>query len=100
MIQADGRLLYVYMKHGAPHQFTKQRQQPPVVARDDNMELDQEERLPPTGPRRAETQYQDGRYGFTDNYSPRNQRRGREPKEESRLFSDRMIGRDDGRYRR
>jgi hypothetical protein len=106
VLQADGRLLYVYLKTGAPHQFANSRPEAQTYQaprRDEGMEVDQDDsnsNAPPTGPRRAEPQYQDGRFGFTESSAPRENRRRRDLFQENRLVSDRMIRRDDGRFRR
>ncbi|KAK7710466.1 hypothetical protein SLS57_008432 [Botryosphaeria dothidea] len=108
--KADGRLLYVFMKEGGPSPIMPAQRpgyQPPKPADDrDGMDVDDEDvdrREPERSNRRADPEYQDGRYGFPDNSNSRDNfrrddrwdnRRG-----DGRLYSDK-VRRNDRGYRR
>ncbi|KAH7045946.1 hypothetical protein B0J12DRAFT_576689, partial [Macrophomina phaseolina] len=107
--KADGRLLYVFMKEGGPSPIMpgqRAGQQAPKPAEDrDGMELDDEDmhrREPERPNRRAEPEYQDGRYGFPDNAGRDNYRRDDRwdnRRGDGRLYSD-NVRRNDRGYRR
>ncbi|KAK8231552.1 hypothetical protein HDK77DRAFT_65679 [Phyllosticta capitalensis] len=84
--KADGRLLYVYMKDDRPMTLTAQRRQYKAQLVDESMDVDDEPNTyRQSRARRAEPDYQDGRYGFavdtTGDY--------REDRfDEQRLYSD------------
>ncbi|KAK7538265.1 uncharacterized protein J3D65DRAFT_694440 [Phyllosticta citribraziliensis] len=94
--KADGRLLYVYMKDDTP--ITQSAPRKLYEPADEAMEVDNEpgNYRQSRSTRRAEPDYQDGRYGFVDTTGDY----GREDRwDEQRLYSD-DIRRGDRNYRR
>ncbi|KAL1631209.1 hypothetical protein SLS56_004456 [Neofusicoccum ribis] len=107
--KADGRLLYVFMKESGPSPIMPNQrsglQSSKTVDDREGMELDDDDmdrREPERTNRRADPEYQDGRYGFPDNAGRNNYRRDDRwdnRRSEGRLYSDDMRRNDRG-YRR
>ncbi|KAL0265266.1 hypothetical protein SLS55_001231 [Diplodia seriata] len=107
--KADGRLLYVFMKESGPSPVMpgqRSGHQPQKATEDrDGMDVDKDDidrREPDRSIRRAEPEYQEGRYGFPDNSGRDNYRRDDRwdnRRSEGRLYSDNMRRNDRG-YRR
>ena len=90
-LQADGRLLYVYMKQGPPIGRIQPPRAPPTGPRS-QVELLPKSQREDSGRERgsADVEMQDGRYGFGE-------KTGGQARDDHGLYSDSMVSRGKGR---